>query len=121
MEGDEIVAINGIPVSRSDSLSYLIHAQIEQPVDLTLIRGDDTTSTTPASLEFGLRAFDRPIILIAGGASKNLPLKKIATTTVQKAKKIILIKGSGTEEFKKMIIKFGGKEQIVGLFDNLKQ
>jgi len=82
---------------------------------------NDTTSTTPAALEAGLRAFDRPIILIAGGARKNLPLKKVAKTTVQKAKKIVLLKGSGTEEFKKMIIKFGGKEQIVGLFDNLKQ
>ena len=51
LEGDEIIAINGIPVSRSDSLSYLIHAQIEQPVDLTLIRGDDTTNTTLTTMK----------------------------------------------------------------------
>jgi len=82
---------------------------------------NDTTSTTPAALEVGLQAFDRPIVLIAGGASKNLPLEKVAKTTVRKAKKIILLKGSGTEKFKKMIKKFGGRGQIVGLFDNLKQ
>ena len=82
---------------------------------------NDTTSTTPAALEVGLQAFARPIVLIAGGASKNLPLEKVAKITVQKAKKIVLLEGSGTKEFKKMIKKSGGREQIVGLFDNLKQ
>ncbi|HWR83585.1 MAG TPA: RIP metalloprotease RseP [Candidatus Deferrimicrobium sp.] len=42
LPADEIIAVDGIRVSRSDSLSALIHAYIEKPLNLTWVRGNDT-------------------------------------------------------------------------------
>ncbi len=43
--GDEIIAIDGIPVTKSDSVSRLIHARVEQPLTLSWVRNGDTGST----------------------------------------------------------------------------
>ncbi len=50
-EGDEILAIDGLPVLQSDSLSSIIHAKIEEPLDLTWIHAGDTVSTTITTMK----------------------------------------------------------------------
>ena len=64
---------------------------------------NDTTSTTPAAGIAALRAMTKPVVLIAGGSSKKLDLKPLAEEIVRcwkskKVKKIILLKGEGTDE-----------------------
>ncbi len=45
-EGDEIIAVDGIPVHKSDSLSMLIHSKPNQPVLLTWVHEGDTITDT---------------------------------------------------------------------------
>lgn len=59
---------------------------------------NDTTSTTPVAGETALRAIDGPIVLVAGGKSKNLPLAGWPAAIVQRCRDLILLKGSGTDE-----------------------
>lgn len=50
-EGDEIIAIDGVPVFRSDSLSSIIHAKIEEPLDLTWVHASDTITSTITTMK----------------------------------------------------------------------
>lgn len=64
---------------------------------------NDTTSTTPAAGIAALRAMTKPVILIAGGSSKKLDLKPFAEEIIKnreskRVKKVILLKGEGTDE-----------------------
>jgi UDP-N-acetylmuramoylalanine--D-glutamate ligase len=64
---------------------------------------NDTTSTTPAAGIAALRAMAKPVILIAGGSSKKLDLKPLAeeiskAVKDKRVKKVILLKGEGTDE-----------------------
>lgn len=82
---------------------------------------NDTTSTTPASGIRALKALDKPIILLAGGASKNLSIAEFAKLISQKVKWVILLSGSGTEELRESIIHFGGGKKIRGLFTDFRK
>lgn len=82
---------------------------------------NDTASTTPEALIAALKSIKAPIILIAGGASKNLAVEKMAQEAVGRAQKIILLEGSGTQEFAKLIERYGGKDKVQGRFKNLEQ
>lgn len=52
---------------------------------------NDTASTIPSSTIAALDAFARPIVLIAGGAEKNLPIDELAAHILEKAKKVVLL------------------------------
>jgi len=52
---------------------------------------NDSIATTPESASAALEAFDAPIILIAGGYDKHIPLDAFARKAAERAKKIILI------------------------------
>ena len=78
---------------------------------------NDTTSTTPIACQMALRAYeDRPIILIAGGASKNLSLTDLGREIDQKAKAVILLEGTAASELEKAIEE---KKKIKGRFNDL--
>ncbi|MBI2451211.1 MAG: UDP-N-acetylmuramoyl-L-alanine--D-glutamate ligase [Parcubacteria group bacterium] len=57
---------------------------------------NDSASTTPVSTIAALNSFQQPIILIAGGASKNLNFKKLGQKIAQKVKFLITIGQTGS-------------------------
>lgn len=70
--------------------------------EIAVIRGvsyiNDTTSTTPVAGQAALQAFTGPIVLVAGGNTKYLPLADWPAAIVQRCREVILLKGSGTDE-----------------------
>lgn len=59
---------------------------------------NDTAATAPEAAIAALRSFDRPIVLLAGGADKNLPFDELAREIVGRAKAVVLLQGSATEK-----------------------
>lgn len=59
---------------------------------------NDSTCTTPIAGEVGLQAFEGPLVLIAGGNTKHLPLEHWPATIVRRCRDVILLPGSGTDE-----------------------
>jgi len=68
---------------------------------------NDTAATMPESAVFGINSFDEPIILICGGADKNLDMAPLAKAIHDKVKGVVFLKGSATDkiitEIKKII------------------
>ncbi|HET9980016.1 MAG TPA: UDP-N-acetylmuramoyl-L-alanine--D-glutamate ligase [Ktedonobacterales bacterium] len=60
---------------------------------------NDSASTAPMAGIAALRSFDQPIVLIAGGNSKNLDPSEFATEAVARARHIVLLAGNASEEF----------------------
>jgi len=87
--------------------------------DVTYI--NDTTSTTPQATIAALRAIEKPIILIAGGASKNLDLSSLAKEIAHKVKFVILLRGTATPELLSLIKKNGAGKKVLGVFDNFQK
>ncbi len=59
---------------------------------------NDSTSTTPIAAQVALEAFDAPIVLVAGGNTKHLPLEQWPARIVERCRDVILLTGSGTDE-----------------------
>jgi len=57
---------------------------------------NDTAATAPEAAIAALHSFTAPIVLIAGGADKQLPLDRLARAIVEKAKAVILLNGTAT-------------------------
>lgn len=79
---------------------------------------NDSTSTTPTSTIKAIEAFsDKPIILLMGGHSKNLPFNDLIEELF-KVKFIVLLKGGFTDEiYTELKSKY--KNKISEIFDNL--
>lgn len=79
---------------------------------------NDTTSTTPVATIRAIESYDdKAIYLLLGGNSKNLPFEELLEK-LKKVKKIILLKGSFTEQiYDKLKIMYPDK--ITESFDNL--
>lgn len=58
---------------------------------------NDTTSTVPASTVAALQSVEGRIILIAGGASKQVPFDDVAEEICKRAARLILLEGSATD------------------------
>lgn len=75
---------------------------------------NDTTSTTPEALKVALEALGRKkknIILIMGGADKNLEIKDEVIKIIQKyCQEIILLPGTGTKSLKRKMKNLKFKE-----------
>ncbi len=80
---------------------------------------NDTNSTTPDATIAALKAvgIGKNIILIAGGADKNLSTKDLVRVIKKYAKKIILLSGTGTD---KLISENPQLKKISDEFGNLK-
>ncbi|MDD4606846.1 MAG: UDP-N-acetylmuramoyl-L-alanine--D-glutamate ligase [Patescibacteria group bacterium] len=79
---------------------------------------NDTTATTPEALISGLQALgkNKNIVLITGGADKQLSFSKITPMIKKHVKKIILLEGTGTDRMKKFL----PKNLINNQYTNLK-
>jgi UDP-N-acetylmuramoylalanine--D-glutamate ligase len=82
---------------------------------------NDTTSTTPAASLAAIKSFKNPIILLAGGASKNLDLSELAFVISKKVKKLVLLEGTATDELASLINQTGGGRKVLGRFNNFKK
>jgi UDP-N-acetylmuramoylalanine--D-glutamate ligase len=81
---------------------------------------NDTTSTTPTATIKAIKSFsDKPIYLILGGNSKNLPYD-VLIDELNKIKKIILLAGSFTDEVLP-ILKNQFPDKSTQVYDDLKQ
>jgi UDP-N-acetylmuramoylalanine--D-glutamate ligase len=83
---------------------------------------NDTTSTTPVAGVVALRAFEGPIVLVAGGTTKHLPLADWPAAIIERCRDLILLKGSGTDELLPALDeearKQGRANPLRGVFDN---
>lgn len=66
---------------------------------------NDTTSTTPVATIKALKSLNKPVHLLLGGQSKNLPFEQMVKVVNNRTKSVWLLTGSGTEEVKKLIDK----------------
>jgi len=68
---------------------------------------NDTTATTPEASLAAINSFPKKqdIILIAGGADKNLDYKILARVIKRRVKFVALLKGAATEKLKKELLK----------------
>ena len=82
---------------------------------------NDTTSTTPIAGQKALSAVEKSILLIAGGATKNLNLKDFAKSIAKNVKGVVLLEGSATDELERDIKYFKGEHLILGRFNNFKE
>jgi UDP-N-acetylmuramoylalanine--D-glutamate ligase len=57
---------------------------------------NDTAATAPEAAIAALRSYEQPIVLIAGGADKNLPFDDMAREIVRRAKAVVLLQGTAT-------------------------
>lgn len=59
---------------------------------------NDTAATMPESAVFGINSFQEPIILICGGADKNLDMAPLAKVIQDKVKGVVFLKGLATDK-----------------------
>jgi UDP-N-acetylmuramoylalanine--D-glutamate ligase len=64
---------------------------------------NDTTATAPEAAIAALRSFDAPIVLICGGADKNLPFDELARAIVERVKTVVLLKGTATPKLEQQL------------------
>jgi UDP-N-acetylmuramoylalanine--D-glutamate ligase len=83
---------------------------------------NDSTSTTPVAGLNGLLAFDAPIVLVAGGNTKHLPMEQWPATIVARSRDVILLSGSGTHELVPVLEeaakKQGVRNPVRGVYDD---
>ena len=83
---------------------------------------NDSTSTTPVAGCAALKSLPgKRILLIAGGADKNLDLQPFAEEAASRAHRIALLEGDATEALQNGIRAAGGASKIVGRFDDLRR
>jgi UDP-N-acetylmuramoylalanine--D-glutamate ligase len=60
---------------------------------------NDSASTAPVAGIAALRSFSEPVILIAGGNSKQLDFGDFAAEAAARAKRVILLRGNASDDF----------------------
>jgi len=113
---DETVAAT---VSRFRGIPH----RLEEVRELNGVRYiNDSASTTPVAGRAGLQAFDAPIVLVAGGNTKHLPLEDWPETIVRCCRDVILLQGSGTGELLPTLHEAAKKQGVAdpvrGVFDD---
>jgi UDP-N-acetylmuramoylalanine--D-glutamate ligase len=82
---------------------------------------NDSTSTTPVAGRVALSAFQEPLILIAGGNTKHLPLEDWPEQIAARCRAVLLLQGTGTEELlpalRAAVAARGGPDPLQGVFE----
>jgi len=80
---------------------------------------NDTTATTPAATLAALRSVskNRNVVLIMGGADKNIDMSDLVKNLGDFCKKIVLLPGTGTEKIRDMIVNKVGSSSLKGAVD----
>ena len=73
---------------------------------------NDSIGTSPTRTIAGLKAFDKKIILIAGGYDKNIPYEPLAPYIIDKVKHLILI-GKTATKIRNAVLSEAKKQKIV--------
>jgi UDP-N-acetylmuramoylalanine--D-glutamate ligase len=84
---------------------------------------NDSASTAPVAGVAALRSFDEPIVLIAGGNSKDLDTSEYAEAVAARVKCVALLRGNATEAFvaavRAAVQRQGRPDPIAGTYDDL--
>jgi UDP-N-acetylmuramoylalanine--D-glutamate ligase len=80
---------------------------------------NDTAATAPDAAIAALQSFEPPIVLISGGADKNLPFDALAQTIVARAAALVLLAGSATPALQEALARTGSALPVYGPFDDL--
>jgi len=73
---------------------------------------NDTAATMPEAAISALKSFNKPVILICGGADKNLKFQEFARYIKKYGKVVILLPGTATPRLKSQILKLKFAKQI---------
>lgn len=79
---------------------------------------NDTTATNPAAAQAALTSLTAPIVLLAGGADKDLDFDTLARTIARRVKALVLLAGSATERLERAVRAAGFANPVVGPFDD---
>ncbi len=86
---------------------------------------NDSSSTTPIAGQVGIQAFNAPIVLVAGGNTKHLPLEQWPTTIIAHCRDVILLSGSGTDELLPALADEAKRQSVAspvrGVYDDFQQ
>lgn len=87
---------------------------------------NDTAATAPEAAIAALQSFQAPIILIAGGADKQLPFAELAQAMIRHARAVVLLAGTATPKLQAALaeqLQTGQKPAIYiyGPFDDFEQ
>jgi UDP-N-acetylmuramoylalanine--D-glutamate ligase len=80
---------------------------------------NDTTATNPSATEAALAAVDGPIVLISGGADKQLDLAHLAAVAARRAAHIVLLAGSATAPLQQLLGEQPQQVATSGPYDDL--
>ncbi len=116
----------GVPDEIIGNTVRNFHGVAQRLEEIAVVKGvryiNDTTSTTPVAGRVALNAFDAPIVLVAGGNTKYLPLEDWPETIVKKCRDVVLLEGTGTHELlpaiKGVAQKFGIEDPVRGVFND---
>lgn len=84
---------------------------------------NDSIATAPERLVAALRSFDKPLVLLLGGADKDLPWDEAVHLSLQKAHKIILFGAEGKKQVREIVGRLfklrGANETLLHIVDDL--
>lgn len=80
---------------------------------------NDTTATNPSATAAALATVAGPIVLIAGGADKDLDLVYLADTIAQGAAAVVLLQGSATPRLQTLLSQRAPQLPLAGPFADL--
>lgn len=76
---------------------------------------NDTAATIPDAAIMSLRSFDCPVVLIAGGADKELEFEFLVNEIAAKVEKVVLLAGTATEKILAQLKKIKGEKFSQGI------
>lgn len=83
---------------------------------------DDSFATNPIATMIAVTAFDRPVILLAGGADKGNDFRLLAQTIVERSvKAVILFNGTASPRLKSDLLVAGYPEKMILPADSMNQ